>query len=306
MIKNRVTVAVITRNRASSLRRTLAAIDQLEYADKEVVVVDNASTDNTKSVVGEFEVNYVFSPLQDGFSRSRQRAVDFSSGEFIAWCDDDCVPDIDWLQHFVNRFRSDEQIALLGGRVINIDFPKSLQFKGRSILLENGLLRFVENPLEAEFFGNLNMAVRSSSIQAVGGYDPFLVGGLEEIDLALTLKEHKYKITYESRAVLRHYHNHVSYKKGRWFYGGHLMRLYVWLKHRPPQNGKAFVRFLSREIIIFWHDLRILRAIASAILKFNTRKLNVSLVELFNIVSSRLSIPWLMIRARRKNLAAGK
>lgn len=293
-------VAIITRNRSSSLERTLAAVTQLDYPAYEVIVVDNASTDDTASVVRRHAVQYVRGRLRDGFSGSRQRAVDMARGEIIAWCDDDCVPEPDWLKAFAERFAADEKLALLGGRVINIDFPKTLEFKGRSVMGENGVLRFVEHPAEAEFFGNLNMAMRASAVEQVGGYDPFFVGGFEEIDLAMSLREAGYRIGFESKAVVRHYHNEVSFKKGRWFFGGQLMRLYLFLKHRHPRGFREHWRFLLAETAILGSDVRkSIRAFASGCIRWNLNKIRVSAVELFNAVSARLVLPWLLLKTSR-------
>lgn len=298
-----VTVAVITRDRSDSLKRTLDSILRLNYPNFEVIVVDNASTDETKSVVASFDkIQYVYSPTKDGFSKTRQRAVQIANGEFIAWCDDDCIPDSDWIHAFVQRFLKDEKLALLGGYVINIDFPKMLQFKGRSKMSNNGVLKFLEDPHDAEFFGNLNMAFRTSMVHKVGGYDPFFVGGYEEIDLTMSLRKAGYLIAYEPEAIVRHYHNHVSFKKGRLFYGPQLMRIYFCIKHlRPTEFGDIF-NFHLGEVKLFYRDLKfVLRTLISACLKKNRYKIRITLIELFNVITARLAIPWIFYKVIKRN-----
>lgn len=288
-----VTVAIITRNRADSLRRTLTSIFELDYPNIEVIVVDNASTDHTQDVLKGFKnIISFFSPQNSGFSKTRQFAIEAASGEYIAWCDDDCVPEKQWLSAFVERFESDATIALLGGRILNINFPPSLKFKGTEIMIPNAILKPVEDPYEALYYANLNMAIRTSHTKAVGGYDPFFKGGYEEVDLNLTFRKAGYKVDYEPKAFVNHYHNHVSFKKGRWFYGGSLMRLYLYFKHREMIGDDTF---LSTEIKLFAKDFwRSFKLTLSGVKRVDGKRTMVGLIELFNTISSRVAIPWLI------------
>jgi O-antigen biosynthesis protein len=299
MVDNRVTVAIITRNRSASLKRTLEAVSKLDYPNFEIVVVDNASTDNTKEIIELFNAKYVFSQKSNGFSISRQRAVEVATGEFIAWCDDDCVPEPDWVTAFVSRFVLDPTIGLIGGQVININFPESLAFKGKSVHKQNGRLRFIESAEEADFYGNLNMAVRTSFVKRVGGYDPFYVGGYEEIDLNLCLRKAGYSVVYEGKAIVLHYHNSVSFKKGRIFKGSGIMRLHLFFKHKDILHNRNFVKhellFLQRELIHAG------RGLLSSVRRWDTLKMNVFAIELINVLAMRMFIPWLYFKGKKSN-----
>lgn len=294
-----VSVIILTRNRADSLARTLQSVNKLDYPNVEVVVVDNGSTDQTFQVASNFSAKYVFSPPSYGFSKSRQLGVETARGEIIAWCDDDCIPEPDWLQHFVKRLQSEDDLGLVGGQVINVGFNDTKQYKGRSKLARNGKLIFVANPQEAEFFGNLNMAVKRQAVQSIGGYDPFLKAGLEEIDLAMSLRRNGFRIEFEPAAVVRHFHTGVSYKRGRFFYDNHLMRLYFYLKHFQPHTLSAWLEFLRHELKLLHDDfIRLIRASGSAALRGKFKSFPGLCIELFNLVSARLVIPWLVWRAR--------
>jgi GT2 family glycosyltransferase len=294
-----VSVAIITRNRAPSLKRTLDAVTQLDYPSYEVLVVDNDSLDNTREVVDSYKANYIFSPARDGFSRTRQRAVAVARGEIIAWCDDDCVPERNWLTAFVNRFNEDAQLGMLGGKIINVNFPPSLQHKGTEVMTTNGVLKTVSDPYVAQFFANLNMAFRAELVKKVGGYDPFLRGGYEEVELALSLRKAGYKVEYEPNAVAHHYHNFVSFKRGRLYYGGQLMRIYTYLKHRQSIGSPGFLkRELRLMIFDCWRNFKLMLL---GIKAFDFKKVNVSAIEIFNAIMARLSIPWILFRLSRKN-----
>jgi glucosyl-dolichyl phosphate glucuronosyltransferase len=100
----RLTIAIPTHNRQSTLRQTLDAVCALRLApkiDAECLVVDNNSTDNTASVVEDFAgpapiaVRRVME-LRVGSSFARNRAVDESRGDLIFFLDDDVIPEPGW------------------------------------------------------------------------------------------------------------------------------------------------------------------------------------------------------------------
>src|ERR1700690_3305021 len=103
----RITVAVITFNRSSSLRETLAGLVRQNYPAGcwELLVIDNTSTDDTREVVSSF-LAATPSPrwiLEEraGLDFGRNRAVDEAHGEVIALVDDDILMGPDWLAQLV-------------------------------------------------------------------------------------------------------------------------------------------------------------------------------------------------------------
>lgn len=294
-----VTIAVITRNRADSLKRTLNSFKNLKYESFEVIVVDNASEDNTAELVNEYGYRYLFSERNDGFSRTRQYAVESAKGDYILWCDDDCVPNENWISAYVNKFQENPQLALIGGRIINHNFSLALKNKGKEILGSNAVIKPIDDPEKALFFANLNMAVRTSALQKIGGYDPFYKGGYEEVDLNMCLRKSGYQIAYCEEAYANHYHNTVSFKMGRWYFGGQLMRLYFYFKHQEEIGNKSFYR---KEFLMMMEDMyRGFKQILSGCKRLKYKKILIGIIELFNAVTSRLSIPLLKIRAGKAN-----
>ena len=90
-----VTVAVCTRDRTDDLARCLDSLSCLDYPALEVLVVDNAPSSNaTERLVRTRYPNwrYVCEP-RPGLNWARNRAIIESSGEIIAYTDDDVVVD---------------------------------------------------------------------------------------------------------------------------------------------------------------------------------------------------------------------
>ena len=88
-----ITVAICTRDRPDDLARALDSLQHQEYPRLRTLVVDNApSDDRTRRLVSELartrEIGYVTEP-RPGLSWARNRAIEASDTEIIAWADDD-------------------------------------------------------------------------------------------------------------------------------------------------------------------------------------------------------------------------
>jgi len=120
------------------LMRCLDALKAQSYHDFEVIVVDDGSTDGTPNALAE-RAQYRASPRlqwfrngrQSGANYSRNRAIRESRAEFIAFLDDDCITDPDWLANLMAGFDSDRVAAVTG--LVRDPQPRTLfdvAFKG--------------------------------------------------------------------------------------------------------------------------------------------------------------------------------
>lgn len=94
-----VSVCIPTRNRSHYLRRAISSVLDQTYRDIEVVVVDNASTDDTPHVVGnlrDHRLRYYRNDRNLGMTRNWNRCLELARGRYVALlCDDDrWLPDI--------------------------------------------------------------------------------------------------------------------------------------------------------------------------------------------------------------------
>ena len=117
-----VTIAICTRNRAESLRRTLDSLAALQIPGDvtwEIVIVHN-STDHTDKVIGEYLDRLPVRKeleTQAGLSNARNQAIDAAKGEYIIWTDDDVIVGPGWLSAYVEAFRRWPEAAVFDGRI---------------------------------------------------------------------------------------------------------------------------------------------------------------------------------------------
>ncbi|MFH1587678.1 MAG: glycosyltransferase family A protein [Candidatus Diapherotrites archaeon] len=111
------TVVIATHNRVDILRRTLEAMLRQDFSDYEIIVVDDGSKDNTKTVLKEFsEKNKKISTISyaksGGPAKARNKGIDKAKGEIIAIMDDDCIPAKNWLGNLISPFKQNKKIGI--------------------------------------------------------------------------------------------------------------------------------------------------------------------------------------------------
>ncbi len=119
----RFSIAICTYNRATLLSGTLQSLQKvvgIDQADVEVVVINNASTDNTPAVLDEFSSRLPlrhFYEAQQGHCFARNRAVQEARGQIVVWTDDDVELDSQWLAAYREATVA-EQHVFWGGPII--------------------------------------------------------------------------------------------------------------------------------------------------------------------------------------------
>jgi glycosyltransferase involved in cell wall biosynthesis len=120
-----VSVLIPTYNGRELLARLLESLRDAEPADGfdwEIIVIDNNSTDDTKSVVEAFRtgnrlnVTYIFAP-EPGKTRALNRGLSEAAGTFVAFLDHDVVVAHDYVTELRNVIRS-RSYNVFGGRVV--------------------------------------------------------------------------------------------------------------------------------------------------------------------------------------------
>jgi glycosyltransferase involved in cell wall biosynthesis len=178
-----VSIVIPTFNRAGTLGTALRAVKaQIGGPDtREVIVVDNGSTDGTASVVAQHAVRLVHESRR-GPSAARNRGLHEATGDVVVFLDDDAVPTRRWLHELLVPFE-DPGVVIAGGEVRSLPPTTGAQRFAASYGLQGGWAQR-ENGFAAPSGGNL--AVRRSSALEIGGFDEGLATA-EDADFALRL-----------------------------------------------------------------------------------------------------------------------
>ncbi len=117
-----VSVVVVTKDRPHLIEGLLEALALQSLPPDEVVVIDNNSRASYAGVFDAFRTRLPLRTLVEttpGISAARNRGVRESQYQIIAFADDDCVPEPDWLEKLTEPFYRDPHIGAVGGSTTN-------------------------------------------------------------------------------------------------------------------------------------------------------------------------------------------
>lgn len=209
-----LSVIVCTRNRAGELASCLTELAKQAkaFTDVEVVVVDNASTDNTREVVGElsdecdFPFRYVYE-AEPGSARARNQGRRKALGRVIAYIDDDEVARSGWIKGIREHFLAGKSDCLAGkiGVEVEGDLPKGLTPDLLWILGELDLgaeARLIRPP---EYPQTGNCAMRAEVFDAVGGFNTNLMLYGDDTELFDRIYGQNFTVMYDPSVVIDQY-----------------------------------------------------------------------------------------------------
>jgi GT2 family glycosyltransferase len=195
----RVSVVVPTYKRPNLLRNCLSALvrQTFPHDQYEIIIVDDAGSDDTRGLAENFSpqtpsmevqpvsrsgpeagccprIRYAATTLTHGPAAARNLGWRMAHGEIIAFTDDDCLPEPDWLQEGVAALTDD--FAGVSGKVIVPVSKHPSDYENNVAHLE-----------QAEFV-TANCFYRRAALEATGGFDErFTMAWREDSDIQFRL-----------------------------------------------------------------------------------------------------------------------
>ena len=116
-----VSVVIIVRNMQDTIGTCLKSIikQNIPESKYEIIVIDNNSTDKTREVAKQYPVKLLIEDKVGNFGGARNRGVEVSNGEIIAFIDADCVAERDFLERILTLHSSLPHVAGFGGATVN-------------------------------------------------------------------------------------------------------------------------------------------------------------------------------------------
>ncbi len=198
----RASVVVPTFKRHELLTRCLNALLAQDFAadDYEIIVADDADCSETRQLVEQrakcashdgHAIRYLPVKCAHGPAAARNAGWRAARGEFIAFTDDDCIPDAGWLNAGVAAFTGD--VVAVTGR-IEVPLPASPTH-----------YEYNASHLAHSAFVTANCFYQRDALLSVGGFDErFTAAWREDSDLIFTLLEHGAACASAPQALVIH------------------------------------------------------------------------------------------------------
>ncbi len=222
-----VTVVLCTKDRPQMLAAALASLLALDYPRWELVVVDNAPSDDATerylASVDDPRVRRVLEAVP-GLARARNTGVLAARGEIVAFTDDDVLVDPDWLTRLVAAFELAPAVGCVSGLVPSGELRTPTQaFFDQRVTWSDAVGRQVFSladppagtplfPFQVGEYGTgANFALRRATIFQLGGFDEALgvgtpTGGGEDLDMFVRVILAGWALVVEPSALVWHRH----------------------------------------------------------------------------------------------------
>jgi GT2 family glycosyltransferase len=275
-----VSVIVVCWNAAAVLGRCLDHLLAQDYANRELIVVDDGSEDATPQIARAAsergELTLLASRRNRGCPGARNLGLGRARGEIVAFIDADGFATPDWLSEIVRAFDADPAIGGVASTVFYADNPTVLNGAGGTVnfqgwaadLAMNESLEVAELAAKALYPMGCGMAVRREALERVGPFDDRMLNYYDDVDYGIRLWRAGYQVAVAADAWIDHAAAAGDSPRKRLLCERHRMRIV--LKHAPLGRLGRWASYEARGLAAAPTAVRLqkLRAIA-----WNARRL---------------------------------
>ncbi len=185
----KLTFVIPAHNEESYLDKCLTSVVDASKRcghETEIIVVNNASTDNTKRVAQMFEEVIVVDEPKKGLVQARQAGFLASKGDLIANIDADTVLTENWISKVFEEFQKDNDLVALSGPFIYYDLSKISNALIKTFFYFGSLSNFLNQRVfkNGAVLQGGNFIIRKDALKKVNGYNMDLTFFGEDIDIA--------------------------------------------------------------------------------------------------------------------------
>ena len=170
----RLSVIVCAHNEARYLPACLHSLLAQTRVPDEILVVNNASTDETRAVAQRIPYVQVVDEPRKGLVVARETGRRAATGDILIYLDADCRAPLTWLERVERRFLSTPHLIALSGpyRYYDWDWWGRLLIRAYDVTLAPATQLLVKYILRIGtiFYGG-NFAVKAEALEEIGGFD---------------------------------------------------------------------------------------------------------------------------------------
>lgn len=167
-------------------------------------MVDDGTEPPIDDVVAPFLADFSLSLVRQanaGPAAARNAGVQRARGDFIAFTDDDCLPERGWLIGLADILPQTPE-CMVGGATANA-ITDNLCSVTSQLITDIVYRHYNADPLRAQFLASNNLALSAREFRAIGGFDPTFKTA-EDRDLCDRWLQRGNRIIYHPEARVRH------------------------------------------------------------------------------------------------------
>ena len=196
--KEMVSIIMPCTNRKDLTRVALDSIIKYTEAKYELIIVQEGEDKELNKLLKAYNVKFVHNKKPKGFAGAMNSGLEIAEGNYYCYINNDIVVIPNWLESMLEVFEKNKEIGLVS--------PTYTEAKKRpqNVDANNGEeITYIENPLELK---GVCFMVRKEAMDKVGKWDEsFEMGGGEDNDLCVRIKQAGYKLAIARRSYIYHY-----------------------------------------------------------------------------------------------------
>lgn len=244
-------IVIPVHNHASLTRQCLDALTAgPALVDAEIVVVDDGSSDGTRTMLAEYgsRIRVVVRATNGGFAVACNEGAAAASGSCFVFLNNDTIPQPGWLEALARYADRHPHAAVVGCKLLHAD--DTIQHAG-AVVCQDRYTRHIYKGFPAghpavnrsrrfQIVTGAAMLVRREAFEDVDGFDTAFVNAYEDHDLCLRLGEQGHEVHYCHESVL--YHLEGMTRAGRSRQLDQATRLYRlrWAHRLEPDDLKYY------------------------------------------------------------------
>ena len=207
-----ISIIIPVHNRLDCIKKCLESIEIQNYRDYEIIVINDASTENMDTITHLCD-HYIVNDMNLGPAYSRNLGEISSKGNILLFLDSDVILRKDTLFNLQNIFEGDNQIGAIGGSGPLNKAGDDVEFitgKSYNHFGQSKKTRYYPTNntsrgglYECDHLESAFLAVRREIFEKIGGFDPYWFYIGEDRDLCLSIRELGYKVvaSLDTRAI---------------------------------------------------------------------------------------------------------
>ncbi|MFH1588887.1 MAG: glycosyltransferase [Candidatus Diapherotrites archaeon] len=264
----------------------------------ELIVVDDASTDNTALIVQRFEKARFFQQEKLGPAHARNLGAKKADGKLLLFIDADCIANQKWLNEMITPFRN-RNVSGVQGAYKTAQREWIARFTQIEIEDRYDLMKASRN--EIDWIGSYSAGYRKEDFFEAGGFDEsFPIASGEDPALSFKISASGKKIIFNQEAIVYHKHpaSFFKYFKTKFFRAFYRIMLYEKFPKKAVKDSYT-PQILKIRIILIWLLLVFLAL-------FQTTKIEIiEFISILLIMLLLLSTAPFSIKAVKKDLTVG-
>lgn len=260
-----VAVIVLNWNGTDDTIDCLRSLERIDYARREIVVVDNGSRESPRTrIMEEFpSVTFMQTERNLGYAGGNNVGIRYALSQghdYVMVLNNDTIVEPEFLRYAVETAQSYPSIGVVGVKILSWDQPARIWMAYGEVTYGKSLVRLIgyyhfddgafDEQMDVQWVPGTAMLFRRQALETVGLFDEEFFAYHEDVDWCTGAHAKGFRVVYAPRSRIYHKVHRSSGGKGyvtpRQYLAGRNMVRYV----RKHANARQTAKFVAVQLVV--------------------------------------------------------